>query len=332
MSRASRDRIILFVNGRAIQDSALSHAVTQAYDGLLRAGRFPCAVLLVKTPADFVDVNVHPTKAEVRFRDAHLVFLAVQRAVREALLGSSDSAPASDLWSTSGFSDQYINAQRPQPSWTRFSEDKLFDDADLDYIPVDAEQPSMPRTLPVLRVVGQIGASYIVAEGPAGLYLVDQNAAHERLLYEQMRGAMANGGIQRIAPAESQTIMLSPEDAALLAEVGELLSVLGFEIEVFGPNTFVVRAMPTCVEGLSLSDVLPHILSGLRKSAKTDDDGIAALSAVAAVRRGQILDAAEMATLIAQLERCPSPLTAPGGRKTFVHLSREQLADEFRRV
>ena len=116
LSRARRDRIILFVNGRAIQDSSLSHAVIQAYDGLLKTGAFPLAVLLISTPADFVDVNVHPTKAEVRFRDSQQVFLAAQRAVREALQATDEGAPASDLWSDTGFTDQYLAYSRPQPA------------------------------------------------------------------------------------------------------------------------------------------------------------------------------------------------------------------------
>ncbi|MCY4061806.1 MAG: DNA mismatch repair endonuclease MutL [Chloroflexi bacterium] len=332
LSRASRDRIILFVNGRAIQDSTLSHAITQAYDGLLKTGAFPFAVLLISMPPDFVDVNVHPTKAEVRFRDSQLVFVAVQRAVRETLLKSSDAAPAVDLWTSTGFGEEYISYQHPQPPWRQRRAADLFDDEGMDHIPEAAEAPMRPRTLPVLRVVGQVGASYIIAEGPAGLYLIDQNAAHERVLYHQLIDESANGGVPSQALPESQTALLAPDDAQLLCEVSELFTQLNFEIEVFGPNSFLIRRAPRILSSMLASDVLPRMLASLRGSEKTAECAAEALAAVAAVRNGQMLQEEEMQSLIAQLERCPSPFASPSGRKTLIHLSREDLADEFKRL
>ncbi len=331
LSRASRDRIILFVNGRAIQDSTLSHAITQAYDGLLKAGAFPFAVLMISVPPDFVDVNVHPTKAEVRFRDSQLVFVAAQRAVRETLLKSTDSAPAADLWTATGFGEDSIAYQNPQPAWRRRNAEDLFDDEGIDAIPEAAEAPLRPRTLPVLRVVGQVGAAYIIAEGPSGLYLIDQNAAHERVLYHQLIDESANGGISSATLSESQAALLAPADAELLSEVSDLFTQLNFEIEVFGPNSFVIRRAPQIVSGMLCTEVLPRMLASLRRSEKSAICALEALAAAAAVRSGQILQQEEMGLLIAQLERCPSPFASPSGRKTLIHLSREDLADEFKR-
>ncbi len=331
LSRASRDRIILFVNGRAIQDSTLSHAITQAYDGLLKAGAFPFAVLLISMPPDFVDVNVHPTKAEVRFRDSQQVFVAVQRAVRETLLRSTDSAPAADLWTSTGFGEDYIAYQNPQPAWRQGTAADPFDDEGIDYIPEAAETPLRPRTLPVLRVVGQVGAAYIIAEGPAGLYLIDQNAAHERVLYQELIDESANGGVPSKTLPESQTALLAPDDAALLSEVSGLFTQLNFEIEVFGPNSFIIRRAPRIVSSMSASEFLPRMLASLRRSEKSVNCAAEALAAVAAVRSGQMLQQEEMQSLIAQLERCPAPFASPSGRKTLIHLSREELADEFKR-
>jgi len=330
LSRASRDRIVLFVNGRAIQDSALSHAITQAYEGLLKAGAFPFAVLLLSVPPDFVDVNVHPTKAEVRFRDSQLVFVSAQRAVREALLQSADAAPAAELWTVAGFGEGAIAYQKPQAPW-RNPADELFDDAGLEAIPDVAVAPSQPRTLPVLRVIGQVGAAYIIAEGPAGLYLVDQNAAHERILYQKLADEAANGGVESALLPESQAVLLSPDDSELLSEADALLARLGFEIEVFGPNSFVIRRSPQILADRQAADFMPQMLDNLRQAERTAEVATAALAAAAAVRSGQVLTQEEMQALIAQLERCPEPFASPQGRKTFIHLSREDLADEFQR-
>ncbi len=332
ISRASRDRIIFFVNGRAVQDSTLSRAITQAYDGLLKAGAFPLAVLLISTPADFVDVNVHPTKAEVRFRDSNAIFLAVQRAVREALIESGDKLPAADMWSASGFSERYIDYRPTIPEWRRFEGDDLLDDPAGKYIPELAELPAKPRTLPVLRLVGQVGAAYIVAEAPAGLYLLDQNAAHERLLYEELLEDTKEGGLRRTALDEGQSIALDPPDAALLENNAPLLSKFGFEIEAFGPNTYLIRSLPACIARKTAADLLPPILKQLRQTGADEGALLAALAAAGALRRGQVLAEDEMRALIAKLEYCRDPLASPSGQKIFIHLSSAQLAEEFQRA
>ena len=327
LHRGSRDRIILFVNGRAVQDSALSQALIQAYAGLLDTGAYPLAALLLTVPADFVDVNVHPTKAEVRFRDQQQVFRAVQRAVRATLLESSEGVD--DSWTAPGYGDTAIVAADEDISWRRSVSDDPFDDYGLEYIPETADAPARPRTLPMLRVVGQVGAAYIIAEGPAGLYLVDQNAAHERVLYQQLQQYLETDAAPSQAAAESQTLLLSPEDARLLEATAEILSAIGFEIEAFGPNSFVVRAQPLCLAHESPADALPQILAGLRASEQTAQSAVAALAAAAAIKRGQIMDTDDMRALIAELERCPEPHYAPSGNKTLVHITSQQLAAEF---
>ena len=330
LSRARRDRIILFVNGRAVQDSALTHAVIQAYDGLLKERSFPLAVLLITTPPDFVDVNVHPTKAEIRFRDSQQVFLALQRAVREAIMDQAEGAAVEDLWSASGFTEQYLRYQPLQAPWRPEGGGELVDEQGLQYVPDIAEPSARPRTLPILRVVGQIGAAYIVAEGPAGLYLVDQNAAHERVIYQQFSEDHAQGRISGRAQAELQTVLLAPEDARLLETVGDHLAALGIEMELFGPNAFACRALPEAAAGLNLDELVTRMLEQLRGGEPELEDVIRALAGAIAVRSGQVMTTDEMRSLIARLERCPNPLSAPSGRKVLVHMSSERLADEFR--
>lgn len=332
LHRASRDRIIFFVNGRAVQDSTLTHAVTQAYDGLLGAGAYPLAALMLSVPPDFVDVNVHPTKAEVRFRDQQIVFRAVQRAVRAALQDAAETAPDIESWAAQRVDGTVREVPRPDASWQHVLAEDPFDSYPHDSIPERAEAPLRPRTLPPLRVLGQAGAAYIIAEGPAGLYLVDQNAAHERLLYQQLRQDLSNGGVPSQPTAESQSFVLAPEDAALLADTAEIFAQLGFELESFGPNTFLARSLPAMLGGGAPGDVIAHILNSLRVSDRNVQCAAVAMAAAAAIKRGQILQTEEMRSLIAELERCPEPHSAPSGNKTLVHITSEQLSAEFRRA
>lgn len=338
LNRNDRSRIILFINGRAIQDNALTHAVTQAYHTMMESGRYPIAVLLLTMPTEFVDVNVHPTKAEVRFRDANQVFVAVQRAVRRAVLDFADSVLDTDKWSSSGFSNDYIEyrQQMPMPMQSQdYGKFKNYDwdddDSDLDYIPEGAGVPDKPRTLPVLRVVGQIGAAYIIAEGPAGMYLIDQNAAHERILYEQIVTDVQNDTLKIITSEDSMTITLTPDDAKLLGDLGDEFAQLGFEIEVFGPNTFIIRSIPQVIASRSLEQSLAQMLSFVRKSEKTLDALILSLAVVSALKNGQILQTEEMQSIVRQLERCPDPHDSPTGQATMIHMSRDHLAKEFQR-
>ena len=329
LSRARRDRIILFVNGRAVQDSSLTHAVIQAYDGMLKERHFPLAVLMIATPPDFVDVNVHPAKAEIRFRDSQQVFLAVQRAVREAIVNQSEAREVEDLWTSSGFTDKYIEYKPLHSPWQRESGQGLVDESALEFVPELAEPSARPRTLPILRVVGQVGATYIVAEGPAGLYLVDQHAAHERVIYQQLAEDQREGRISSRRQAETQTILLSPDDARLLELIADQLAALGFEIELFGPNAFACRALPEIAAGVQVDELMTRVLDQLCSGEPQMESVLKALAAAIAVRSGQVMTADEMRSLIAQLERCPNPLLSPNGRRVLIHLSSEQLADEF---
>ena len=252
MNRADRSRITLFVNGRWIQDTSLTYAVIQAYHTLLMTGRFPVAVLMVSLPPEEVDVNVHPTKAEVRFRDADGVFSAVQRAVRRAVIDQAQTPSLRSRrytvdendWQPHRQMDMELTLDSPgQHARQRMGED------DPTAIPEGAGAPTMPRTLPLLRVVGQIGAAYIVAEGPAGLYLIDQHAAHERILYEQFMAEYLRQNDYRPVALAAQTVQVAPDEARLIEEKLPLLGELGFELEPFGPNVFVIRSVPADAGG-----------------------------------------------------------------------------------
>ena len=346
LSRASRGYVSLFVNRRWVQSRRLTFAVEEAYQGLLMVGRHPIAVLDLRLPYEEVDVNVHPAKAEVRFRDESAVFAALQRAVRQALMERSPVPSASTAPSA---------ILSPQATTPPLWEHALGVSARAPQVRTVAPTPhtSTPaQTLPVLRVIGQFGSAYIVAEGPEGMYLIDQHAAHERVLYERFCRLRQRRAPEVQGLLEPVTLELSPRHRALLAEQSEALRDHGFQIEPFGDGAYLLRALPcslaiadvrqTVLEFLDLmleedgpsagSGRDPSILRPRSGQASSGRDRVAmALACHGAVRAGKTLTLDEMRELVRQLEECEAPNTCPHGRPTMIQLSAEALAREFGR-
>lgn len=348
LSRADRGNITLFVNGRWIQDAKLTYAVVQAYHTLLMTGRYPIAVLMVEIPPHEVDVNVHPTKAEVRFRDPNAVFSTIQRAVRMAVIGKAN---APDIRLRGGISskstDTTWNLGNPRPRTSelplnmtdtgQYPQKHAPDEAfDLSDIPEGLGLPKNPRTLPMLRVVGQVGAMYIVAEGPAGMYLIDQHAAHERILYEQYMARFSSQEIAVQQALSGQTITFSPSEASLVMDKLDALKAVGFELEPFGNHTFVIRSVPAILADKDPVTVIAGVIDDLQADkqpgmGKIEEKLIRFVCRHVAVKAGQILNHQQMQDLIRQLEFTRNPHTCPHGRPTLLHLSGDQLAREFGR-
>ncbi len=330
LTRSNRQGITFFVNGRPVQDAALVRALLQAYHTLLMVGRYPLAVLFLEMPPEAVDVNVHPAKAEVRFRDRDRVFRAVQRGVRRALLAYT---PVPDL------DDRPSPAWQPaSPGWGDPANEAAAPAApptESDAPPPPPSQPPLPGKVPLLRLLGQAGGTYLVAEGPDGLYLIDQHAAHERVLFERlMAQAAADIPSQRLL--EPVSVTLSAADAALLEPQLEVLTRFGFEVEPFGPHTYRIRAVPTLLSHLPPADALRVLLEDFEEDEtplqqEMEARIIARVCKRAAVKAGQVLSPAEQEQLLRDLEACQSPRTCPHGRPTMIHLSVDLLERQFGR-
>jgi DNA mismatch repair protein MutL len=309
-------------------------------------GRYPVAVLLINVAPEDVDVNVHPTKAEVRFRDGDAVFSAVQRAVRRAVIeqaqtptlrGRLANGNAEHVWNPGSDPVQMgmnLRLQDIGQPAIRQHADASYEDTDFHEGP---HGPARPRTLPMLRVIGQVGASYIVAEGPAGLYLIDQHAAHERILYEQFMAEHAQKESISQYTLAAQTIQVAPPEARLLEENLPTLHALGFAIEPFGPNVFVIRSVPAILADgdpiETMAVIIDDLVQGNKPGQEAVEDRIVLhVCKQAAIKAGQVLALEQMQGLIRQLERCQSPLTCPHGRPTMIHMSSDQLAREFGRL
>lgn len=398
LTRGNRGGIQIFVNRRAVEDRSLTHAVVQAYHTLLPVGRYPLAVVFIELDPALVDVNVHPQKLQVRFAEERRVFGAVQKAVRQAILGNLATpdffggAPAATPpaganvpgWSNAAWLERraaILNAGNApqfdfragavQPSAqslltsanphddalpaqpdVHIAEDRPPEEA---YAPGAGEEaptaeqaasfaqsmpPASEETLPPLRVVGQVGATYIVAEGPAGMFLIDQHAAHERILYEQYmerRNLLAHDEPPRQHLLQPMTLHAGSEVAGEVASHLRELTAVGYEIEPFGGDSFVVRAVPALLAGDDPVGALVDIANTLGAGRNLVSEGyeselVKSICKRAAIKGGQLLSPIEMQELLRQLEECRSPRTCPHGRPTMIQISAGDLQKAFGRI
>jgi len=344
ITRSNRREISIYVNGRPVQDIGLATAVVQAYHTLLMVGRYPIAVLFLDMPPEIVDVNVHPTKAEVKFRTRDEIFRLVQNAVRRALLAYTP-VPGIDKSPYLG-QVKWEDRSASHTLWTETPSGSAPGELTADDPAAVVSQTAFGRSqtrMPLLRLVGQIAASYLVAEGPDGLYLVDQHAAHERVLFEKMMvqhqktGAIsATLGITAQELLQPVTVKLPPASARILTEELVILSSLGFRVEEFGKNTFLVRAVPALLAGMEPSAALLVLVEDFEEDEaplqqEREARLIARVCKRAAVKAGQVLSTDEQRALLADLENCASPRTCPHGRPTMIHLSVDLLERQFGR-
>ena len=319
LSRGSRDGIVLAVNGRPISSRALVYALEECYQGRLERGRHPVAVIDIGIDPELVDVNVHPAKKEVRFRDEGTVFASLQRAVRAALDGSEP------------FRYRPVEAM-PAAADGRVTPQLTIHEA---AIALATAEPAVARGVEpaVLRPIGQAGPGYLVAEGPHGLVLVDQHAAHERVLYNRLLERLRSGRGMSQPLLIPQAIDVEP---ALIAAAGDHraeLAKLGLEYEEFGPRSLRITAVPVEMPSGRATAAVQETLAAL---AENRGDGAlekaaAALACHSAVRFGDILDVAEQRRLLADLESTEESVTCPHGRPTRLLVEWQELTRHFRR-
>jgi DNA mismatch repair protein MutL len=347
LTRSTRAYMSFFVNGRWVQNRMLGFALEEAYHTLLQVGRHPIAVLNIAMPPDQVDVNVHPAKSEVRFLRERDVFSALQRAARSALVesagipmatayphGDGPSAPArwlaptpqSDLTPQQRAFEIFRGPQSVQSAQTQQSPFAL---------PSAADPATSPTKLPPLRILGQAAQTYIIAESPEGVYLIDQHSAHERVVYERLMAEYRRQAISVQGLLDPLSLELTPRQTIVVHRHLEQLSQMGFQIEPFGATAILVRAVPAFLPKASIAQTLRAILDDMADEAGNPESWqealIVAITCHSAVRAGQALSADEMRELIVQLEQTTLPRTCPHGRPTMILLSQMQLEKEFGR-
>ncbi len=329
LTRSNRRELTFFINGRWVSDTPLTQALMQAYRTLLMVGRFPLATLFLEIDPQEVDVNVHPAKAEVRFRSQDTVFSFVLRSARRALLAYSPIPalpPTQNLW----------GGAEPLPTDSAPAGGLFWSESEAPPAPTAQPTQAAAFNLPLLRLIGQVGTTYLIAEGPDGLYLIDQHAAHERVLFEKLMFQRQKQNIPAQALLSPLTVTLPPQSATILSGQLAALSRFGFEVGEFGPNTFQIRAMPVLFGNADPAAALRALVEDFEEDETPLQNELESKIAGRvckrlAVKAGQTLSPAEQRALLIDLENCDSPRTCPHGRPTMIHLSVDMLERQFGR-
>jgi DNA mismatch repair protein MutL len=335
LNRSHSRNVTVLVNGRWVRDRLTSYAIREAYHSLLPRGRHPVVVLRLEMPAERVDVNVHPAKSEVRFRDTGEVFSAVQKAVRKTL---AQMAPVPGDSGSFGWDSVVETRQRrlvEAGDRARGRPGELAVEVQRTAEPLVASAEDETREkLPMLRVLGQLGLTYIVAEGPTGMYLIDQHAAHERVLYERFQRERTSAAVVSQTLVEPITVEPGPRQAVLDETRLAKLRELGFDIEAFGGDTYLVRAVPAVLNTPDPAESIVEIMGDAHTAEGTrpwEEEMTIGLACHGAIKSGESLSRDQMQDLVVQLEQTTLPRTCPHGRPTMLHVSARQLEREFGR-
>jgi DNA mismatch repair protein MutL len=351
-NRGMADQQYLFVNARPVKDRLLVGALRGAYRDLIARDRHPIAALFLSVPLEDVDVNVHPAKTEVRFRDPTAVRGLIVGGIRAALdEASQKSAPreqaaAPVLWTTSATYDRQADripaAPASSPQWMPAGATAVLEEAKalFDHTPPAARaEPAMAEVpkYPLGVARGQVSATYIIAEAEDGLVIVDQHAAHERLVLERMRAAREGATVMRQPLLMPEVVDLEETDCDRIEAAGEELSGLGLDVERFGPTSILVRATPAALGKTDVSGLLADIASELAElgsafSLQEKLDHVAATIAChGSVRAGRVLSVAEMNALLREMEATPRSGQCNHGRPTWVKLGHAEMEKLFGR-
>ncbi len=308
LARATRTHQYIFVNHRSVSSRVVAGAIEQAYQQLLPGGQYPLFVVFVELPPQRVDVNIHPRKFEVRFDDDHQVFGSVLKAAKTALREAQLVRPIGDrMLPTSGIPASLgLDVQRVTGTETP---------------PVEITPGGR---LPILRLLGQLHATYLLAQGDDGLAIIDQHAAHERVLYERLVRMRAQGLVNSQGLVTPVSVDLTAEEATIMTGCVDTLAKLGFVVEPFGDRTVLIRAVPQVALKASPAQLLRDLLAEAADGEQTRATAILlerltiATACRTAVKAGDLLSTEQMVALVRDLAGTEDPFTCFHGRPTIV--------------
>ena len=353
-SRSNSKSIFLFVNKRFVRDNSITHAVLSAYRQIIEARRYPAAVLFIDLPGEDVDVNVHPAKLEVRFKDSRSVYDLVSKTIAQTLAGI-ETAKGNFVYrltprekptpKTSGFWRQ--KESYPLPAAGIFSRQNMQQAITNDLlvrsvtekesaVERDNAQAKEKTTFTNSIYLGQFANTYLVFAGDNGLVLLDQHAAHERIILEKLKKTRGQQIISQslLLP---EVISLTPAQITLFAGCIDLLKEIGLDIEIFGRDAIVVKALPAILPQIQPREIISDIADQLSDQnqqptlQERKDKILASLACRAAIKANRILSTEEVAALCRDLEETPFNLTCPHGRPISINFSLSEIERMFKR-
>lgn len=354
LNRSNRTYENLFINGRYIKSDLIRNAVEAAYKTKVMSGKFPMYILNLVLPPYEYDVNVHPTKLEVRFKDEEFIYQFVYTSVLETLQSNNlipeisiklipeTKSPKSEYISVSKIDDTPKDNQQElkkiEVPITKYSEPKI--DMPVKILEpiiniIDKEVSQKP--LMSYRIIGQAFETYWFIEDGNSVYMIDQHAAHERILYEEFINAYKINKFNSQILLQPLTITLTLKEKQILLENLKLFENIGFQLEEFGDNSYIIRAVPMIFDQPEKIDFFTSILDLLNSSTPNASleikfAKIATISCKAAVKAHNKLSGAEISTLIEKLMKLENPFNCPHGRPTIIELSKKEIEKKFKRV
>jgi DNA mismatch repair protein MutL len=355
-TRSNQAAIHLFVNDRPIRDYPVSSAIVRAYSGLIFGGRFPVAVIFIQLPFEEVDVNVHPAKREVKFRDPKtvggVVYRAVEAAVRELTRVSVWAVPRPGYRPAEGGGwPEARSVRETGRAWVRAG-DLLSPRIDTDTAPVDISDreigsdvaslkaPGAFGTAEVsgMRLLGQAAGTYIVLSDMDGLVLIDQHAAHERVIYERIKAGLSRNAVGSQRLLFPTTLDIDGPDRAVVVRHLDEINKIGFELEEFGGKTLLVSAIPSIVKDADVTELIMGIAEELRAGIGSQgieeriDRMIKGVACHGSVRAGTELTPQEIRGLIDEIEKTPFAAHCPHGRPTTIRIGKDEIDRLFKRT
>ena len=320
----TRTNFILFINKRWVQNQRLNYAIEEAYKGFLLQKRYPLTVVNLEIPLNEVDPNIHPRKSEVRFIFEDKVFSAVYGAIRQSL-GSNLVIPS---MSSVGEIESYDKTRPPVSFWEQQSTVQVQGQ-------LEARELDPMTSLVSYRVLGQIEQTYIVAQSADGLILVDQHAAHERVLYEELM-AQISKKVTTIQYLLAPHVLDLPENLLNIVKNDiQILGSYGYDLDIFGEESVILRGVPSISGKVDYTSVFRELLGELALTsdrANLNHRAVALIACHSSIRAGELLNEDVMRGLMVQLMRVPRFKTCPHGRPTLLNISKHQLDREFHRI
>jgi DNA mismatch repair protein MutL len=335
-TKSNRSFQSFFINGRFIKSSIITKALEEAYRTLIMVNRYPMAILHFTLHTESIDVNVHPAKLEVKFKEENRIRSAVFSCVRVALEQGRWIAQASGK--SAGYTAPAIIREEPLLP-QRHKDSQGFSEESIEYnrIELDNNIEGGSLKIPQMRVIGQFLSTFIIAEGKDCVYLIDQHAAHERIVYEKLSRDFQRGGMASQALLEPIVVDLSPIEKETVRENETLLSTIGYRFDEFGVNSIVVRAVPVFLGIPQSREFLTELITRLSQHSDKEkeefkQEDIIRMACKKAVKANQRLTQAEMENLLKQLRSAEMPFTCPHGRPVLITLTRYELEKMFKRI